>query len=166
MSPSHPTFSLRMDCGDCATFPCPHRRERASSHLSQSRCRTLTTPRSAAAAAACRRTVCVAARLGRPRLNPPPSNAQRRFSSSEKSRRLASPVSPASPVILPVSQAGRCRRISRWSAHVKIWNGCEKCAEMSHRGRVWSSLTFCFWRPPAKLRSSCCSFGVFTGWPL
>lgn len=72
-----------MDCGDCAAVQCPcasHRRERASCHLSQSRCRTLPTPRSAAAAA-CRRAVCVAARLGRPRLTPAPSNpdTRRRF---------------------------------------------------------------------------------------
>lgn len=144
-----------MDCGDCATVQWPrtataHGRERASSHLSQWRCRTLRSPRSAAAAAACRRTVCVAARPGRPRLPRPPSNPRNKAQifSSEKYRRLT-PQPRRSEFRVrasPRHPSGESRRTMpphlQLSVEVKYGpcNSCEKsaCGEMSHYDKVWS----------------------------
>lgn len=134
-----------MDCGDCAAVerPCAaHRRERASSHLSQSGCRTLTTPLQHCS---CRSSA--GSTASHPAALEPRNTAQ--ICSPGKAPTAGRfPRPRRSPVILPVSQAGRCRRISR-CVRMGILDLVGTAARSLSAGKrpimgaVWSSLTFC-----------------------
>lgn len=134
-----------MDCGDCSAVerPCAaHQRERASSHLSQSGCRTLTTPLQ-------RVSALFVSQLGRDdRVSPlripkhgadllpltqsthgrpvSTSPAEPRHPSGESSRTM-----PPQLPLRPNGNSGPC------------WN-CLSAGKRPIMGAVWSSLTFCY----------------------